>query len=229
MAACSNALGEHGVFVVQIGESASDRDYPLDFGKERRLLQFRYHLMNSGFGTILDVRWDKCSQYSEAHCDFGYPWSYQLGMKSPDSVARFFLSEAEVNLAVSKRIRRTINGEHSLRYFDGATMVSYQQPNRATENVWCMTEGAKCKGKHGFDADIPDVSLASGFRLDDSEDNGKFSLVVDKELPERSYLGLDESTTSVLVPPAAYNFLKNVALPGCTFGHIGWESSVWVR
>jgi spermidine synthase len=57
MAAFSTALGEGGIFVVQVGESESPRDdRPSDFGKENRLLQFRQHLIDMGFLTIVEVR-----------------------------------------------------------------------------------------------------------------------------------------------------------------------------
>lgn len=150
-------------------------------------------------------------------------------MKSPDSVARFFSSEAAINLAVAKRMRSTLNGGPSLRYFDGATMASYQQPTRLVENVWCMTAGARCKGKHGFDPAVADVSLELGFRLEQGDGNGTLSLLVDKEISESSYLGLNESTASVLIPPDAYYLVKKFAPSGGTICDFGWESTVLVR
>jgi hypothetical protein len=169
-------------------------------------------------------------KFSEPHCDFGgFSWSFQVAMKSPDSVARFFSSEAAINLAVAKRMRSTLNGGPSLRYFDGATMASYQQPTRLVENVWCMTAGARCNGKHGFDPAVADISLEFGFRLKQGYDNGTLSLLVDKEISESSYLGLHESTASVLIPPDAYHLVKKFVPSGGTICDFGWESTVLVR
>jgi hypothetical protein len=108
-------------------------------------------------------------------------------------------------------------------------MASYQQPNRLLENVWCMTAGARCNWKHGFDPAIAEVSLTSGFHLQQGKDNGKLSLVVDKEILERWYLGLNELTTSIDIPPRAYHLIKKFALSGSAIGDFGWENFVLVR
>lgn len=62
MTAFSNALGDDGIFVVQVGESDSPADLPSDYGSENRLLTFRQHLIDIGFHDIVEVR-----EYLQCH------------------------------------------------------------------------------------------------------------------------------------------------------------------
>ena len=55
MAAFSNALGDDGIFVVQVGESDTALDLPSEYGAENRLLTFRQHLIDIGFRDIFEV------------------------------------------------------------------------------------------------------------------------------------------------------------------------------
>lgn len=50
---------------------------------------------------------------------------------------RWYRSPAQVELDLRRRILPTKNGKSSLRYFDGATMRSYQLPQRAFEENYC--------------------------------------------------------------------------------------------
>lgn len=128
-------------------------------------------------------------------------------MKSPDTVSRFFDNEAAVNLAIAHRMRATVNGEPSLRYFDGATMATYQQPSRIVEDIWCVTKGANCDGKHGFDPFISDIPLGpNNVHMDEA--SGPL-LVSKQSIPGETYLNLQESTHSLLVPPFTYELLTN--------------------
>ena len=45
-----------------------------------------------------------------------------------------------MELDLSRRILPTKDGKTSLRYFDGATMKSYQMPTRAFEDNYCRQQ-----------------------------------------------------------------------------------------
>ena len=49
----------------------------------------------------------------------------------------WYRTGAEVELQLQKRILSTKSGSSSLRYFDGATMSSYQLPTAAFETAHC--------------------------------------------------------------------------------------------
>ena len=53
---------------------------------------------------------------------------------------RWYRSPAEVELDLSRRILPTKDGKSSLRYFDGATMKSYQLPRRSFEDIYCRQQ-----------------------------------------------------------------------------------------
>ena len=66
--------------------------------------------------------------YEESHCEFEAPWTTLVAFKDVETRNRWYRSPAEVELDLSRRILTTKDGKSSLRYFDGATMKSYQSP-----------------------------------------------------------------------------------------------------
>jgi len=78
--------------------------------------------------------------YEEAHCEFGAPWTTLIAFKSVETRKRWYRSPAAVELDLSRRILPTKDGKTSLRYFDGATMKSYQMPSRAFEDIYCLQQ-----------------------------------------------------------------------------------------
>jgi hypothetical protein len=55
----SNALGDEGILVAQLGEADNPTDPPSKYGKESRILAFRKGLENVGFQNFVE--------YDEAH------------------------------------------------------------------------------------------------------------------------------------------------------------------
>ena len=75
--------------------------------------------------------------YEESHCEFGAPWTTLVAFKDVETRNRWYRSPAAVELDLSRRILPTKDGKTSPRYFDGATMKSYQIPSRAFEDNYC--------------------------------------------------------------------------------------------
>jgi hypothetical protein len=44
------------------------------------------------------------------------------------------------NVEIHQRLLPSHNGETTLKYFDGATMLSYRFPSKATERVFCLRD-----------------------------------------------------------------------------------------
>ena len=116
--------------------------------------------------------------YEEGHSGFLAPWSTMVAFKDADTRRRWYRHEAEIELALNRRILPTRNGDSSLRYFDGATMRSYQLPSRAFETIYCRSSDAplECSG-----ADISPVNatISIGYspvyeRRSSLADNRKF-------------------------------------------------------
>lgn len=55
------------------------------------------------------------------------------------------------NVEIHQRILATKNGESALQYFDGATMLSYRFPSKASERVFCLRDSKSdmCGEKQG--------------------------------------------------------------------------------
>ena len=156
-----------------------------------------------------------------------------MATKNPDSVSRFFSNEAAINLAIAARLRATVDGKPSLRYFDGATMASYQQPSRFVEDIWCITDGANCNGKHGFDPSIAETRLEATHVLTEDKESAQGPILLSsKRVPKSTYLNLYESTQSLLVPPSSYELLVNRITDSrakMVFERYGIESTDLVR
>jgi len=75
--------------------------------------------------------------YEESHCEFHAPWTTLIAFKDVETRKRWYRSPAAIELDLSRRILPTKDGKTSLRYFDGATMKSYQMPARAFEDQYC--------------------------------------------------------------------------------------------
>ena len=69
--------------------------------------------------------------YDEAHSGFGDPWSTLLAFKDLKTSENWYRNAAEIQLQLQKRILPSKTGGSPLRYFDGATMNSYQFPSSA--------------------------------------------------------------------------------------------------
>ena len=198
--ALSNALTDDGVLVVQVGMAAILDDPPIEHGREGvRVKAFREHLIASGFRFI--------TQYSEAHCGFGSPWRFQIAMKRGTSFSGFYANEAEVDLAASQRILPTIQGESALRFFDGATLAGYQQLDRTAEIVWCLSNKVKCGDCHGLDPEKPHIP-ASPFAVREGRSEGGIGVFTTKAAAKEAYIGLDETTQGLFVPPTSFELLK---------------------
>eukprot|EP00985_Skeletonema_marinoi_P022099 scaffold13905_cov119-Skeletonema_marinoi.AAC.6 len=95
--------------------------------------------------------------YEESHCEFLAPWTTLIAFKDVETRKRWYRSSAEVELDLSRRILPTKDGKTSLRYFDGATMKSYQMPSRAFEDNYCRQQDKpeECAEKEsdGFETD----------------------------------------------------------------------------
>ena len=102
--------------------------------------------------------------YEESHCEFGDPWTTLIAFKSVETRKRWYRSPAAVELDLSRRILPTKDGKTSLRYFDGATMKSYQMPSRAFEDIYCLQQDKpeECSDKVRFGLG-KDVHVSSAY------------------------------------------------------------------
>lgn len=134
-----------------------------------------------------------------------------MAFVSPSNKMRWFANEAEVNLAIKKRMRSTTAGKSPLLYFDGATMQTYQYASRSDEVVYCRTvpNAYGCSQTHGIDPkikEIPSASLVLNANNDEGAGLGIFTKV---DVPEGSYLAMKEQTKDIFIPPSTYELIYN--------------------
>ena len=133
------------------------------------------------------------SLYIQSHAGFYYPWQFVVAFKAFKSRDGWFGSESETNLKIHQRIIRTKNGNSSLRYFDGATMLSYKFPSKASETVFCLRDSKSEMCQESLvlpDISSLDTSILQLLQLEPSEKDGAFDTI---SVPIQSPTLLDES------------------------------------
>ena len=191
--AMHDGMTENGVIIMQLGESPGYSAPADTVSRDEKRAGITRLLEEVGFESI--------HVYEESHSAFYYPWSYLVAFKAFENRVNWYLTEPEVEVNIHERILPTKDGEISLRYFDGATMVSYQIPHKAFETVFCREEPTpkEClyyRGYHPDEDSIPSTAL-------EVKESGKkgFGLFAAQNIPRRSMLGAAEATTSVKLSP----------------------------
>jgi hypothetical protein len=197
--AIAHALDESGIFIAQIGETAYINDPPEYYDLESLTAEFIRGLEKAGFESIV--------RYEEMHGRFTAPWSFLLAMKDITTRSDWFASEAEVALAMHERCISQAGTEDMFRFFDGATMMSYQFPSRVIEESWCKSNHPVCRG-HGFDPDVPLAPVSSFLVKPSSVPGAGRGIVANKDIPQGAYLGLDECVHGMFVPSNIYSLIK---------------------
>ena len=185
------ALTDEGVLVLQLGESPHNSD-----PSEQTNNKNRHHIMN----MIEEVGFQSMHIYEESHCGFGYPWSFLVACKSDKCRYHWYMNEAEIDVQIHYRMMRTKSGSSPLRYFDGATMKSYQDPPKAWETLYCRREPfpEHCNDYRGYSKSIKNYGI-DNFEvrmnsIGDGAGRGVFSKV---EIPQGSLIAAEESHKKV--------------------------------
>uniref|UniRef100_A0A6U1Q2V6 PABS domain-containing protein n=1 Tax=Cyclophora tenuis TaxID=216820 RepID=A0A6U1Q2V6_CYCTE len=199
------ALLDDGILVMQVGSSPAENQYGEQFGlnKNRAAL----------FKTVKKIGFESMHIFEERHCGFVRPWSFLVACKSAERCS-WFHNSAEVEFKIRQRILPRHDGENTLRYFDGATMHSYQTPTRAWQTVYCRAEPQP-----------PECALlgqnAPQFRveLESLRQNGR-QFIAESDIPVGSHLRqetfqLTESASSIIsqLGTKAFSNLPEAAEP----------------
>ena len=196
------ALTDEGVLVLQLGESPHNSD-PAEQSNNMN----RHHIMN----MIEEVGFQSMHIYEESHCGFGYPWSFLVACKSDKCRYNWYKNEAEIDVQIHYRMMRTKSGSSPLRYFDGATMKSYQNPPKAWETLYCRREPfpEHCDHYRGYSKNIEnygidnfEVRMSS---IGDGAGRGVFSKV---DIPQGSLIAAEESHKKVHFTHTTSNLLE---------------------
>jgi len=147
----------------------------------------------------------------QAHGGFLGVWSFFVAFTNASTKGRWHANEAEVNLAIKKRMRSTTAGKSPLVYFDGATMQTYQYPSRAVEVVFCRTmpEAFGCNREHGIDPGIKDVPVSDLEVKPSNIQNAGRGVFTKVDIPVGTYIAVAEQTKNIYFPPSTYELIRN--------------------
>jgi hypothetical protein len=128
-----NSLTDQGILIAQVGAADVIYDAGSDFNAEVRATKKMLELFQE-VGFVYSL------QYSEWHCGFLAPWAFLISfLDATESKTRWYSNPATIDLELSKRAVATKSGNFPFKYFDGATMATYQYPSRADQNVHCRS------------------------------------------------------------------------------------------
>lgn len=208
--ALANALTDNGVLVSQVGEDDHFDDAGSVYSKKFIEERFLDHLRNQGFQAAKD--------YYEAHGGFLGVWRYVIAFKSRTSLERWYADPSNIALQMRKRsvkVRPSGNVEvdSPFRYFDGATMMTYQYSGRVNENVYCRSVAGKsphCGDGHGLNPFVPNIPLSSLEVADSTVPNAGLGLFCKGTLEDGMYVGAEAIAERILVDPRSYRFGKQL-------------------
>ena len=150
----------------------------------------------------------------QSHNGFEKPWQFVVAFKSFDTRADWFVDESLINLKICRRFLPTVNGDSPLLYFDGATtMLSYLNPSKASEAVFCRRnpKPESCEKGHGFDPERENLPLSmleiKPSSLGEKAGRGVFSKV---DIPQLSYVALERLIHIVYMHPSTHEIILSM-------------------
>lgn len=200
-----NALSPEGILVTQVGNAPAMDDPPEHLTTNSNREIFANTLAEQGFESIAD--------YNEAHAEFEEPWYFYVAFKSRSSRTDWHASEAHFNLEMRKRGVPTIDGSNPFQFFDGATMLGYQYPTKASVQLYCRREPrpSSCENGHGFNPEQLNIPEDSFFvkksMVGDRAGRGVYARV---KVPRESYLMLEKSIHPVVVEPNTVSLIQEL-------------------
>ena len=195
-----HALRDDGILIMQLGPAAALEDPAEEITSNKHRAGLTKMIANLGFKSM--------HTYEESHGGFNDPWEYLIACKSYSCRERFYANSAQVELSIHKRIRRSRSGESLLKYFDGATLESYQRPRKATETVHCRSKPTppECILGTGYSKDHQYFTSDEHLEMRSSGDGSSISVYAKANIPRGSYI--KSAGGSISVPPRAFELVS---------------------
>jgi hypothetical protein len=226
--ALGNALTRQGILVVHAGSLDKGRDAPLDCNPKHRRERaaMTRALEQLGELEVLDAvkiytqsssSLSSLRRRSPSSWHTGGGWTFMIAFREYTTLTRWFANQAEIDLQLAARTimstaftatsAEDADETSSFRYFDGATMESYQYPSRIVQDVFCRSAAISpdtpdlCAKGHGFDPIVPNAPISS-FEVRPSNIEGAGRGVFLKEsVQQGTYIAIDHGVHSILVMP----------------------------
>jgi hypothetical protein len=203
--ALRNALAPEGILISQIGKGVTMDDIPESLDDDNHVPEFIRGLGRAGFEDVL--------RYDESQGRLAAPWSFLFAMKHYFHRSTWYANEAEWNLRIQTRAMRTHEGVLPFRFLDSATMMSYQFPSRAVQEIWCMDKPDLCRGNRPapFDPEISDIPISSFSVKASTVASAGRGVFANDFIPKGSYLGAEDCVSGLVVPPYALQTIEGMS------------------
>lgn len=131
--------------------------------------------------------------------------SFLVALKSYESRAEWYSNEAEVNIRLHQRIRRS----ETLKFFDSPTMMKYQIPPKPVETAFCHENVEDCEYSFGPDlVNVPYSDLSVG-----QSTMGEYSgrgIFAKEDIPEGAAMGVEKSWQSYFIYPSSHRIIMEL-------------------
>ncbi|GKY96752.1 hypothetical protein MPSEU_000634600 [Mayamaea pseudoterrestris] len=205
VAALYSSLADFGIFVSQIGEDNlfSDAADPFTLGGSA-LSKFEQLLKDEGF--------ERMKRYSEAHGNFLAPWAFLTVWKDMGTGERWYGPQAQVDYEIRRRILPSTDGSEPLRFFDGATMMTYQHPSRVNEEVFCRRNPtpALCEEGHGISPLRQNAPIGTFDVRPSKVPNAGRGVFFKEAVPANTYIAVEQAVNDIIVFPYQKRLLHEV-------------------
>ena len=141
------------------------------------------------------------------------PWSYLVAFKDYTSRAGWHRTAPELQIELQQRLHKTKSGLPVLRYFDAATMVTFQIPSKAQELTYCRSEDEhwECDefvGIHPVNEHPEYIHLLASEYLTVGKSGAERGLFAAKDIPKHASLSQDESGKAFHIPPLTWTVIS---------------------
>ena len=142
------------------------------------------------------------------------PWSYLVALKEYKSKAGWHRNVPELQIELQQRLYKTKSGLPVLRYFDAATMISYQIPSKAQESTYCRREEEPYECDELIGVSTEQVSLPSSEYLtvgkSGAGERAGRGLFAAKDIPKDGVVALDENAKSFRFTPGTWSVVDSL-------------------
>jgi hypothetical protein len=128
-----NALAEDGIVISKLRE----RPYQAEGSDKPPNLMNRNKWTSLLFRTLEDVGFESLHVYEDRNELINSVWEILIVMRDSESRKLWYRSQAQLDVEIHKRIRRTHTDLPALRYFDSCNMKTYMYPHRHFEDEYC--------------------------------------------------------------------------------------------
>lgn len=125
-------------------------------------------------------------------------------------MSEWYANQARIDLKLRDRAVETVDGSFPFKYFDGASMSTYQFSSRIEEEQKCRTvpKPAGCDG-HGFDPERKNAPVSSFIVKESEIQPSRRGLFSASNIEQGSYFALEEAVSAIFVEPTAYECIES--------------------